>query len=227
MQLPAEIGGWRPVGGRSVDEGPDEGGLMRRPGQRAGDGAGGVQTEPQLVRRAVAGDKEAFADLYESHLDSLVRYFYYRTASREDAEDLAEQVFLKAWRAMPRFRPGATPFAAWLFRLAHNQLVDHSRARPANTRPLEPDLEVIDPGLGPEEAAARWLEARELAEAIRRLSPVEQTVVVLRYVEELDHRSVALSIGKSEVATRSILSRSLVRLGRILRARAGSNDDER
>ncbi len=175
--------------------------------------------EDALVRRAAAGDAAAFAELYERHLDRVFRYFYYRLASREDAEDLAEQVFLKAWQAIKGYDCRGAPFAAWLFRIAHNLLADHHRARRSagQTEELDEELEVEDPDAGPEEVVALQLEARELAEALGKLSEVEQSVIALRFVEGLDHRTVASAIGKSEVATRSIQSRALTRLARILR----------
>ena len=178
---------------------------------------GEVIAEETLVRRAAAGDAEAFADLYERHLDRVFRYLYYRLGHREDAEDLAEQVFLKAWQAIAGYDCRGAPFSAWIFRIAHNLLVDHRRAR-RETEPLDDDLEIEDDEDAPDELVARRLEARELAKALGELSSVEQSVVALRFVEKLDHRSVASIIGKSEVATRSIQSRALARLARVLGA---------
>ena len=176
--------------------------------------------EAALVRRAKDGDAQAFADLYECHLGQVFRYFYYRLGHREDAEDLAEQTFLKAWQAIGGYDYRGSPFAAWVFRIAHNTLVDHRRRR-SPTEELDEDLEVADPAAGPEEVAAQRLEAQELGRALRQLTDVEQSVVALRFVHGLEHRTVARIVGKSEVATRSIQSRALVRLERILRAAGG------
>ena len=172
-------------------------------------------TEEALVRRASSGDGEAFADLYERHLQRLFRYFFYRVGHRQDAEDLTEQVFLKAWQAIGNYDCRGVPFSAWLFRLAHNLLIDHRRSR-QESEGLDEGLEIQDNSVGPEELLVRRAEAGELAAAIGRLAPVEQTVVILRFMEEMDHRAVAAIIGKSEVATRSIQSRALVRLARLL-----------
>jgi len=174
-------------------------------------------TEEELVVRAKGGDRAAFADLYEMHLDRVFRYFFYRTGHRQDAENLTEQVFLKAWQAIPTYNHRGAPFSAWIFRIAHNLLIDHRR-RQRETVPLDEELEIEDAGSEPGELASRRAEARELAQALARLSPQEQSVVVLRFVERLDHRTVANIIGKSEVATRSILSRALTRLERTLSA---------
>jgi len=184
---------------------------LLRPSRVEGDGV----TEEALIRRAATGDVEAFADLYERYLDRMFRYFYYRLAHREDAEDLSEQVFLRAWQALPGYNCRGVPFAAWLFRIAHNLLVDYHR-RNQDTTQLDDALDVADEGADPHEIASRRYEAQALAAAISQLSAVEQSVVVLRFVEGMDHRSVASIIEKSEVATRSIQSRALARLARLL-----------
>lgn len=172
-------------------------------------------TDELLVRKASAGDKEAFADLYERHLEAVFRYFFYRLGHREDAEDLAEQLFLKAWQAIGQYDFRGAPFSSWLFRIAHNMMVDHHRAR-HEVEPLDEEIEIEDQDTGPAELAIQRAEARRLSDALAQLGPVEQSVVALRFLEGLDHRKVAGIIGKSEVATRSIQSRALARLAVIL-----------
>jgi RNA polymerase sigma-70 factor, ECF subfamily len=176
--------------------------------------------EVALVRRAKDGDAQAFADLYECHLSQVFRYFYYRLGHREDAEDLTEQTFLKAWQAIGGYDYRGAPFAAWIFRIAHNLLVDHRRRR-SPTEELDEEIEIADLADGPEEVVAQRLKALELGQALRQLSEVEQSVVALRFIHGLEHRTVARIVGKSEVATRSIQSRALSRLGRILSAAGG------
>jgi hypothetical protein len=84
-------------------------------------------SEPALVDAAIAGDGTAFAALYDLHLDRVYRHVYYRVGNRADAEDLTQQVFLQAWRAIGRYRRTAAPFIAWLLTIAHNAIVSHYR----------------------------------------------------------------------------------------------------
>lgn len=170
-----------------------------------------VTSEATLVQRASARDAEAFADLYELHLGRIFRYFYYRLGHREDAEDLTEQVFLKAWQSIDGYDCRGVPFSAWLFRIAHNLLIDEKR-RHRETAELDEALEIEDAASTPEELTLLRMESRELADVLRRLSQLEQSVVILRFFEGLDHRAVAAIINKSEVACRSIQSRALARL---------------
>src|SRR5438552_1731444 len=76
--------------------------------------------EDLLVDRARRGDADAYGQLYELHLDRIFRYVYYRVGSSNEAEDLTEHVFLKAWEAIGRYESRGLPFAAWLYRMAHN-----------------------------------------------------------------------------------------------------------
>lgn len=176
------------------------------------------EAERALVQRAVAGDSQAFADLYEANLDRVFRYFYYRLGDRHEAEDLTEQVFLKAWQSIKTYNDRGLPFFAWLSRIAHNLLIDHRRVR-REAVSIDEAIDVRDGSNGPEEEASRKADAAELAEAISQLTDVEQSVLVLRFIEDLDHRTVAGIVNKSEVATRSIQSRALSRLARILTGR--------
>src|SRR5438270_7946671 len=87
--------------------------------------------EAALVR-AAQDDPAAFGALYEAHVDRVYAYFRSRTENIQDATDLTQQAFLQALDALPRYRPGKVPFAAWLFRIARNLAINfHRRRRPA------------------------------------------------------------------------------------------------
>ncbi|MFQ5923219.1 MAG: sigma-70 family RNA polymerase sigma factor, partial [Anaerolineales bacterium] len=85
--------------------------------------------ESVLVSRAVAGEAHAFGRLYESHMDAIYRYIYFRVGEPAQAEDMTEEVFVKAWEALPNYRPTEHPFTSWLYRIAHNLVVDHYRRK--------------------------------------------------------------------------------------------------
>src|SRR5262245_5458045 len=83
--------------------------------------------EVALVEYAVAGDADAFGALYLRHLNAIYRYVYFRVGNAADAEDLTEQVFLKAWEALPSYNQRGHRFTSWLYRNAHNMVIDHHR----------------------------------------------------------------------------------------------------
>jgi RNA polymerase sigma-70 factor (ECF subfamily) len=171
--------------------------------------------EQRVVARATRRDSAAFGILYETHLDRVYRYVYYRVGSTTEAEDLTEQVFLKAWEAIDRYESRGVPFIAWLYRLAHNLVIDHYRAR-RPTMPLEDVGEAEEPGANILDAVESQLDAEQVREALRKLSPEHQQLIVLRFVEGMSHAEVAQITGKSEGATRVVQFRALQNLARVM-----------
>ena len=97
-----------------------------------------MSSEENLVRQAIDGNQSAFTQLYDEHFDRIYRYIYFRVNSRAEAEDLTQEVFLKALQAIGSYKWRDVPFASWLFRIAHNQVIDHSRKQSKQKRaPLE------------------------------------------------------------------------------------------
>ena len=91
-----------------------------------------------LLKYAQQGQVDAFGVLYERHAAVIFRYLYAHLGSRQDAEDLTSDVFLRAWQALPTYNERGAPFRAFLFRIAHNALVDHYRQQKRNPSvPLE------------------------------------------------------------------------------------------
>jgi RNA polymerase sigma-70 factor (ECF subfamily) len=171
--------------------------------------------EARLVARAIKRDATAFGCLYESHLERIYRYVYYRVGSESEAEDLCEHVFLKAWEAIDRYEPRGAPFAAWLYRLAHNLVIDHYRGRHPSM-PIEDVIEAEEPGADVLVSVESQLEAEEVRAALQKLNPEHQQLIVLRFIEGLSHAEVAQLIGKSEGATRVIQHRALQALAKVL-----------
>ena len=176
------------------------------------------QDEKALVNRAIDGDEEAFGELYLLHLDAIYRYVYYRIGSMEDAEDLTEQIFLKAWEALPGYQQRGKPFTSWLYRIAHNIIVDFHRKRKnieiSVDKVFDESLDDGQPGIL--QKIVEQEESKLLANAISQLSDEQQQVIVLRFVEGLSHKEVARILGKNEGACRMIQYRALTVLQQIL-----------
>jgi RNA polymerase sigma-70 factor (ECF subfamily) len=172
-----------------------------------------MPTEGELVRRASAGDAQAFGELYERHLTRIYRYVFYKVGNAAEAEDLTEQVFIKAWEAIGRYRDQGVPFAAWLFRLAHNQVIDYQRTR-KETAILDEIMESTGPS--PDDVAAARLGIQDLRCALAKLTPEQQQVVILRFVHGMSHAEVATIMGKNEGAVRALQHRALQALHELL-----------
>lgn len=164
-----------------------------------------------LVDRAKQGDADAFGQLFDRFQPEIVRYLTHRTRDAEVAEDLAQQVFLKAWQAIPRYEHRGAPFRAWLYRMAHNQMVDHFRARRVTV-----DVDEIELSVEPE--AERFVLAQELhaglQSALERLSEDHRQVLVLRFLMEKSAREISQIMGRKEVTVRGLQMRALQALSR-------------
>jgi RNA polymerase sigma-70 factor (ECF subfamily) len=174
-----------------------------------------AEAEESLVEAAIAGDVAAFAVLYDRHLERVYRHVYYGTGNRADAEDLTQQVFLQAWQGMARFRRTGAPFIAWLLTIAHN-LVVNARARGGRARPLDREPASEARWADPEALALARHDGDRVRQAIARLKPEQQRVIVLRFVERLDCAAIAAALGKSEGNVRVIQYRALVALRELL-----------
>jgi RNA polymerase sigma-70 factor (ECF subfamily) len=171
--------------------------------------------EAELVQRAVDHDPEAFGRLYDMHVDRVYRHIYYRVGNEQDAEDLTQQVFLKAWQAIPRYKKMTSPFIAWLMTISHNLVVDFYRTSKDKAY-LEAEILADGPASNPEQAAERSLDQQLLRRAILKLGSDEQQVVVLRFLEGFQFSEIASVLAKKEGNVRVILHRALVKLRSIL-----------
>ncbi len=176
--------------------------------------------EAELARRAVAGDRRAFAALYDRHLDAVYRYAFYRLRTDAEAEDVTSEVFHRALVAMPRYEP-RRPFLAFLYGIARHVVADRLRA-------VKPEASFEDATRhpsdtpGPEETAVRQDDARRLRRAIGRLTPLQQEVVILRFLDERSSKEVASFTGKPESTIRGIQMRALTALRDLLSAEGGA-----
>jgi RNA polymerase sigma-70 factor (ECF subfamily) len=181
-----------------------------------------LSSEEQLVARALAGDETAFGELYERYLADIYQYIYYRVNCRREAEDLSEGVFLRAWKALDENPPREVTFRLWLYRIAHNAVVDHYRARKELVG-LEVAADIPDPVAGPEEAVAGRENIAELRRAMQLLSEDQQEVLICRFITGLSHTETATVMARSEQAVRALQYRAIVGLRNLLNYRMSKN----
>lgn len=169
-----------------------------------------------LVRQAANGRADSFGRLYDLYLDRIYRYVYYRVGNAVDAEDLTEDIFLKAWEALPGYRVRGVPFVAWLYRLAHNRIVDARRTRKEVTELLEivPSRDCL-----PDDVVARKLDAEALRAVLSQLTEEQREVVVLKFIDGLSTKETAEVMGRQEGAVRALQMRALQSLRRLVDTR--------
>ncbi|HLE82665.1 MAG TPA: sigma-70 family RNA polymerase sigma factor [Dehalococcoidia bacterium] len=174
-----------------------------------------ADAEGALVDASIGGDVQAFAALYDEHVERVYKYVYYRVSNRHDAEDLTQQVFLNAWHRIGRYQRTGATFIAWLFTIAHNLVVSFHR------RTKEVDYLVQEPASrqrwsDPEgETFARY-DRLAVRRAILRLKPDQQQVITMRFIDDLEYQDIAAALGKTEGNIRVIQHRALRELQRLL-----------
>ena len=176
-----------------------------------------MQNEESLVRRAQQHDQAALTQIYEENFDKIYRYIVLKIGEKTEAEDMTQQVFLSAFKSISSFKWKGTPFSAWLYRIAHNQIVDYLRKKSKRpTVPLDESLAAGDSN--PSQAVEQKLDNERLVLATRQLTQAQQEVISLRFAGELPIAQVARIMGKSEGAIKALQHSAIVSLRKILAA---------
>ncbi len=167
--------------------------------------------ERLLIQRAQQGDQGAFEELYHRHAPGIFRYFLLRVRDHALAEDLTGEVFIRMVKSMPEYTDRGLPFGAWLYRIAHDRVVDHLRY--SARHPLEALSETtLDPAPGPEHLAAYQVEASQIAAALTRLSEDQRLVIELRFIEGYNLEETAGLMRRSVGAVKALQHRALQKL---------------
>jgi RNA polymerase sigma-70 factor (ECF subfamily) len=180
-----------------------------------------LPSERELIRRARAGDQDAFAELVMIHAGRVYGALRRFGLDASEADEVAQEVFVRAWRGLARFEERAQ-FSTWLYRIAFNEAQRRlSRRRP---RRAEPDLQLDDPivaqpespGLGPQAQTLDREFERTLERALDQLPADWRAAVVLRDIEGLSTRDAAETVGIREAAFKSRLHRGRMQLKALL-----------
>jgi RNA polymerase sigma-70 factor, ECF subfamily len=163
--------------------------------------------DEQVIKQVKNGDAEAYGMLYEQYAEVIFRYVYSHLDNRLDAEDLTEEIFLRAWRALPKYDERGLPFSAFLFRIARNSLIDYYRQRKA-VQSIE-DIELQSREPGPEEMVDVRIEDRNLRETIAKLREDYRNVLIFRFLSGLSPEETAQVMQRSVGAVRVLQHRAL------------------
>ena len=172
--------------------------------------------EQELVARAARGDVDAFSKLYEENFDRVYRYLYVRLGNEAESEDLAQEVFAKVLEVIGSFQWRDVPFASWLFRIAHNKMIDYIRKekRVERADSDETVLSLDDPD--PAEMAEKNLQLEKVRHNIGKLSPAQREVIWLRFGAGLTTTEVASALGKSTGTVKALQYNGIVALRKMM-----------
>ena len=179
------------------------------------------EDDAALARRAGKGEAEAFGVLYDRYVDAVYRYVFYRVRNEAEAEDVTSDVFMRALRAIPKYEPRQA-FLAWLYRIARNAVIDRGRRRAGRTQVSFEDALAHPQGdkvVHPDAGLLALSDADALRAAMRQLTPLQQEVLVLRYVEGLETKEISRLVGRRDGTVRGIEFRALTALRSLIPSR--------
>ena len=174
-----------------------------------------VQNEESLIQRAREHDPYALTRLYEDNFDKIYRYIVFKIGDRTEAEDMTQQVFLNAIQSISSYKSKGMPFSSWLYRIAHNQVVDHLRKKSKRpTVPLDDCLPIKSDD--PRHAVEQRLEVEEVVAAAGGLTAAQREVISLRFASELSLAECAKTMGKTEGAIKALQHSAIAALRKAL-----------
>lgn len=176
-------------------------------------------SEAELVVSAKT-DPEAFGELYQRNVDRIYSYIYYRVGNITDAEDLTARTFYQALGSIGRYHDQGAPFVAWLYRIAHNLVANHHRAK---GRWQLASLDDLEPASKPSDNPSRVAESGErrqaLWSAIHRQPEERQRLLVLKFADRMSNEEIGEILGRTESSIKSLYFRTLKALRADLEAR--------
>jgi len=170
--------------------------------------------EAALRERASALDPSALAEIYDSFSGRIYSYIYHRTGDSAAAEDLTGEVFVRMLEAIQSDRTWTASLQGWLYRIAHNLVVDHFRRQSKRDGPeLDERWMAAD---NPTHTFEGLFYSNQLQQAMTCLTGEQQQVIVLKFVEDLSNAQVADIMGKTEGAIKALQHRGLAALRRVV-----------
>lgn len=160
----------------------------------------------EIVARAKSGEREAFGRLYEMHYDQIHRYVSFKCGNAGEAEDLTGEVFLKMLESIHQFEFRGFPFTSWLYRIAHNVVMDNFRRK--GRKPTVP-LDDAERVAGAAHAEMEWRAhvswtMSEVVNAMDGLTDLQREVVALRFAGGLSIAETAKAVGRKENAVKAL-----------------------
>ena len=204
--------------GNRVETRPEPNSLLR-----SVSGTDAVRRDGVLVDRCLKGEDSAWEELVRVHTPRVYGICYRFTGSGSESQDMTQDVFVRVFQSLRTFRSGEGSFSVWLTRLTRNLLIDHYR-RTKNLRKtdsMEEQLSQIEGKASPETRTDGRLASREASEvlqlALQKLSPELREAVVLRDLQEMEYREIAMTLAIPEGTVKSRINRGRVELAQVLR----------
>ena len=172
--------------------------------------------EASLLQRARQHDPAALAAIYDTYAPKIYAYIYRHVGDAQRAEDLTSAVFLKMLEALRSDKFAREALQSWLYRIAHNCIIDDARRRQRRPTAALYDNAPLPPEAHPDFLVDKQLERERLREAMNELTDDQRQVIILRFGEGMTAPQTARIVGKTEEAVRALQRRGLANLRRLL-----------
>lgn len=167
-------------------------------------------TEASIVKKAQKGDSSAVGWLFDNHHEAIFRFIWLRVRDHTLAEDLTGEVFMRMVAELPRYQNRDLPFRAWLYRIAHNLVIDNYRTDKSHmSLPLEQVILHANPATHPDVMTDQALTIERVQQALDNLDPAQREVVELRFLAGLSLKDAAATLNKTVAAVKSLQHRGL------------------
>lgn len=166
-----------------------------------------------IIARAKNREQAAFGELYDIYASPIFRFISLKTATREQAEDILQETFFKAWQALPKLSLENLNFRAWLYKIARNLVNDHYRT--LQRRPTPDTIENyynLSSSDDTHETTAKAFDIERLRSIMNQLAPTYRQVLELRFIQEFSVEETAKIMGKTALAVRVAQHRALKKL---------------
>jgi len=170
--------------------------------------------ESKLISLSKQGDPEALASLYACYVERITRYVYSRVTDHQLAEDITSRIFLKMLEKLDTYQVGQSPVIAWLYRMAHNAVIDHYRMKRTFISLEDLHQAEVKQEDGIEEKLELQIKSQQLRAALQVLTEEQQRVLILKFIDGLSTREIARQLGKQPGSVRSLQMRALQKLSR-------------
>lgn len=163
----------------------------------------------ELIKNSAEGDFEAFGELYTIYMTNIYRFVFYQVHDKMTAEDLTEEIFIKAWKAIGSYKGNCKAFLSWLYRIAHNYVVDyfHLARRKASL-----DSGVIAGSADPIETVERNMMRENVSKMLSVLPARQKQVIILKFIEGFDNQEIEEITGHIQGSIRIMQMRALAKI---------------
>lgn len=167
-----------------------------------------------LVQSAQKGDSNSFGKLYDLFVNPIYKYIYFRVGGSH-AEDLTELVFLKTWENIRQYKAGFKSFSSWIFRIAHNVIIDHYRSNKTDDE-LKENIEDRRSEVCATAHAKKHFDQKVLKKGLKELKEAYRQILILSYINDLSNEEIGNIMGRGQAALRILKFRALRSLRRAL-----------